>query len=344
MAWLAIRGRRSRGPVGLRNTNCLSRRAILLAAGLLSGLVWSPAFAADFPSKPIRLIVPYVPGGPADFIARTVAAPLAERLGQPVVTENRPGASGAIGDNLVAKASADGYTLLLSNISDTIAPALGIKLPYNFQRDLQPISLLGITPFVLVAGPSLHVNSVQELIQFGKAHPDAMNFGSAGTNTTSQLAGEMFSAAAGIHATPIPYKGQGDATIDLISGRLAFMFANPVNALPQIKSGALRALAVSGKTRFKSLPDVPTVAEAGVPGFDVNVWFALMTTSGTPAAVVARLNKEVSSILQQPDVQKKMAALGVQATSDSPEAFAALIASETARWTQVVQHARTQPQ
>jgi len=314
----------------------------LLGGALLATVLASTSPAAradDYPSKPIRFIVPYVPGGPTDLIARTIAVPLAARLKQPVVVENRPGASGAIGTNVVAQAPHDGYTLLLSNIGDTVTVALGVKVPYDYQRDIQPISLLGKTPFVLVVGPKLPVTNVKSLIRYAKDHPDTINFGSAGTGSASQLAGELFKSSAGFHATHIPYKGQADATVGLMGGQLTFMFANPVNALPQINRGSLRALAVSGNRRFPALPDVPTVTEDGLSGYNVEAWFGLMTTGGTPQSVVARLNKEVREILTLPDVQEKLRRLGVEAEGNSPQGFTSLITNEIDRWTKVVQGA-----
>jgi len=325
-------------PVLPRLARCMAKAAgALLGAMALAG---APAAQADgFPSKPLRFIVPYVPGGPTDLIARTIAEPLAQRLAQPVIVENKPGASGAIGTDFVARAPADGHTLLLSNIGDTVTLALGVKVPYDYLRDLQPVSLLGKTPFVLVASPKLKARSVHELIQHAKQNPGTVNFGSSGTGSASQLAGELFVSLAGVDATHIPYKGQAEATTGLIGGQLTFMFANPVNTLPHIQSGALRALAVSEATRYPKLPDVPTVAESGLPGYDVSAWFGLMTTGGTPAPAVERLNKEVREILAMPEVREKLARLGVAAQGNSPQEFTAYIESEIARWTKVVQDA-----
>jgi tripartite-type tricarboxylate transporter receptor subunit TctC len=305
------------------------------------GFAVSPrgAGAQEFPAKPIRFIVPYVPGGPTDLIARTIAIPLSSRLKQPVVVENRPGASGAIGTALVANAPRDGYTLLLSNIGDTVATALGVKVPYDYLRDLRTVTLLGTTPFVLVVGAQLPAKNVSDLLQYAKSNPASINFGSSGTGSASQLAGELFISSAGIRATHIPYKGQAEASTALIGGQLTFMFANPVNALPQIKGGTLRALAVSGQQRFPSLPDVPIVRESGIAGYGVEAWFGLMTTGGTPDAVVARLNAEVLAILQQPEVREKLLALGVEAKGNTPAQFANFIGSEIQRWTKVVRDA-----
>ena len=297
------------------------------------------AMADEFPSKPVRIIVPYVPGGPTDLIARIISVPLASALKQPVFVENRPGASGAIGTNLVAHAQPDGYTLLLSNVGDTVTVALGVKVPYDYQRDLSAVSLLGLTPFVLVVSPALPATTVKGLIQYAQENPKSINFGSAGTGSSSQLAGELFKSSASFQATHVPYKGQSDATVGLVQGQLTFMFANPVNALPLIQAGTLRVIAVSGKERFAALPQVPTVAEAGLPGYDVSAWFGLMTTGGVPAATVDRLNKEVQKILAMPDVRERLESLGVQAQGDTPKEFDALIASEISRWTKVVHDA-----
>jgi len=306
--------------------------AILLTCGM--------AQASDYPNKSIRLVVPYTPGGPADSIARTVAEPLAIKLKQAVVVENKPGASGGIGAAFVASAAPDGYTLLLSNISDAVAVALGVKLTYDFQKDLTPIILLGDTPFVLIAGSGIKVSSVKELIEFCKNNPGKVNFGSSGTGSASQLAGELFVSMAGCSATHVPYKGQADATMALMGGQLTFAFANPVPALPQIKSGALRALAVSSKTSYRSLPDTPTVNQDGLVGFDVSPWFGLVTPAKTPAVVIARLQNELAEILTRPDIQEKLFRLGVQAKGGSSADFASLIASDITRWKKVAQDAK----
>ena len=299
----------------------------------------SIAQASDYPNKSIRLVVPYTPGGPADSIARTVAEPLAIKLKQAVVVENKPGASGGIGAAFVASAAPDGYTLLLSNISDAVAVALGVKLNYDFQKDLTPIILLGDTPFVLIAGSGIKVSSVKELIEFCKNNPGKVNFGSSGTGSASQLAGELFISMAGCSATHVPYKGQSDATMALMGGQLTFAFANPVPALPQIKSGALRALAVSSKTSYRSLPDTPTVNQDGLAGFDVSPWFGLVTPGKTPAVVIARLQNELAEILTRPEIQEKLFRLGVQAKGGTSADFASLIASDITRWKKVAQDA-----
>lgn len=313
---------------------------VLFCVGITSAPLL--ARAEEFPSKPIRFIVPYVPGGPTDQIARIISVPLASALKQPVIVENRPGASGAIGTNIVAHASPDGHTLLLSNVGDTVTVALGVKVPYDYQRDLSAVSLLGVTPFVLVVSPKLPASNVKDLIRYAQENPTSINFGSSGTGSSSQLAGELFKSSASFQATHVPYKGQSDATVGLIQGQLTFMFANPVNALPLIQAGTLRALAVSGKEHFAALPEVPTVADAGLPGYDVSAWFGLMTTGGVPAATVDRLNKEVQKILAMPDVRDRLAKLGVQAQGDTPNEFNTLIASEIGRWTKVVREANIQ--
>jgi len=313
-----------------------SVKGILVLATLVT---CSIAQASDYPNKSIRLVVPYTPGGPADSIARTVAEPLAIKLKQAVVVENKPGASGGIGAAFVASAAPDGYTLLLSNISDAVAVALGVKLTYDFQKDLTPIILLGDTPFVLIAGSGIKVSSVKELIEFCKNNPGKVNFGSSGTGSASQLAGELFISMAGCSATHVPYKGQADATMALMGGQLTFAFANPVPALPQIRSGALRALAVSSKTSYRSLPDVPTVNQDGLAGFDVSPWFGLVATGKTPAVVIARLQNELAEILSRPEIQEKLFRLGVQAKGGASAEFASLITSDIVRWKKVAQDA-----
>lgn len=311
----------------------------LLACSAMSFAFGVPATAGEYPVKPVRLVVPASAGGPADAIGRTIASALSSRLGQQVVVENKPGASGAIGVEAVARSQPDGYTLLVNNITDSIVAALGIETPYDFVADLQPIGLLGRTPFVVVVGASVPVNSVGELIALGRASPAGMTYGSAGTGSASHLSGALFASMAKTKAVHIPYKGQAPATTDLAGGHLTFMFNNPVTSLPLISNGTLRALAVSGPTRFKKLPDVPTVAEGGLPGFDVTAWFGLMAPAGTPRSIVDRLNRESVEALKSPDVVQALEARGVEPTPTTPEEYAALIRSEIDRWRKVASDA-----
>lgn len=313
-------------------------RNALSAAIVIAGCL--PAFGQEVTfERPLRFIVPYAPGGPADVIARTVADRLSVRLSQRVVVENRPGASGAIGAEVVARAKPDGHTLLLSNIGDTVLVALGTKTPYRFESDLTPVSLLGRTPFVLVTGPQSPVRTVKELVALGKTQPKGLTFGSSGTGSASQLAGELLGSSAGFPVVHVPYKGQAPATADLVGGQLTFMFSNPVTALPQVQAGALQAIAVSGRQRYGLLPDVPTVDESGVPGYDIEAWFGVMTTAETPANVVALLNREIVGLLAEPAVVERLARAGVRPSPTTAAEFAALIRSEIDRWSRVIKAA-----
>jgi len=316
----------------------LGRARLLLVALMLTPLAWyaPQANAQAYPNKSIRIVVPFVPGGPADSLARTIGERLAPRLGQPVIVENKPGASGSIGADFVAKASPDGYTLLLTQIGDSIAVSLNRKLPYNFERDLAPVSLLGETPFIIVVHPSVKATTVKEFIVLAKSQPGKLTFGSAGTGLASHLAGELFSEVAGIEAVHVPYKGQAQATTDLLGGQINYMFNNPVTSLPHIKSGGLRAIAVTGPTRLSAAPDVPTVAESGLSEYQVTAWFGVMTTAGTPPEVIALLSKEMATILQMPDVKDRLRAQGVEPVGSTPAEFGQIIRRDIDRWAKLI--------
>lgn len=291
--------------------------------------------AQDFPTKPIRIIVPFTTGGPVDLIARVVATPLALRLGQPAIVENKPGGGAVIGTDFVAKAPPDGYTILMTG---TLVP-LSSKLPYDFERDLAPISMLGRAPFVLVVHPGVKANTVGELIALAKAQPGKLSFGSAGVGITSHLTGELFSQKAGINVVHIPYKGQAPATTDLLGGQFPFMFSNLVASLTYLTSGKLRALAVTGKTRLALLPDVPTIAESGLPDFDASIWFGALTTTGTPIAVIDRLSREMASIAKRPEVRDKLTGQGIEPFGSTAGEFASVIKRDQANWADVIKKA-----
>ena len=316
-------------------------RSVLWQAAVLLGLsvfvAYCPqAHAQNFPNRSLRIIVPFTPGGPADSIARTVGERLAARVGQPVIVENKPGASGSIGADLVAKAPADGYTLLLTQIGDSIAVSLNNKLPYNFERDLAPVSLLGETPFIVVVHPSVKAKTIKEFIALAKAQPGKLSFGSAGAGLASHLAGELFNEIAGIDAVHVPYKGQAQATADLLGGQINYMFNNPVTSLPHIKSGGLRALAVTGPARLGSAPEIPTVAESGLADYQVTAWFGVMTTAGTPAEVIGRLSQEMAAILQMPEVKDKLRAQGVDPVGSTAAEFGRVIKRDIDRWAKLI--------
>jgi len=292
--------------------------------------------AAAYPSRPIRFVVPFLAGGPSDVMARTLGQKMNQAWGQTVVVDNRAGAAGIIGADLVAKSAPDGYTLLMAQVGDTISMSLYSKLPYNFERDFAPISLVGQTPFILVTHPALAAKNVQELVALAKAKPGALSFGSGGTGVASHLAGELFKSTAGIDIVHVPYKGQAPATADLLGGQISFMFNNPITSLPHIKAGKMRALAVSTGKRFSGLPDVPTVAESGFAGFDVGFWLGTLAPAGTPRAIIDKLNTEMVKILRMPDVVERLAAMGVEVIGNTPDEFARIIKADVVKWGKVV--------
>jgi tripartite-type tricarboxylate transporter receptor subunit TctC len=313
--------------------NALRRIAL---AGMLATLA-SAACAQAYPAKPIRLVVPFPPGGATDILARAVAQKLTDAWGQPVVVDNRPGAGGNIGSELVAKAAADGYTLEMGTVgTHAINASLYAKMPYDHVKDFAPVILVAGVPNVLEVNPSLPVNTVQELIAYAKANPGKLNFASSGNGTSIHLSGELFKVMAGVQMTHIPYKGSGPALQDLIGGQVQLMFDNLPPSLPQIKAGKLRALAVTSSTRSPALPDTPTIAESGLPGYEASSWFGVLAPAGTPPAIIAKLNTEIAAWLATPEAKDRMLALGANIGGGSPEDFAKHIAAETAKWQKVV--------
>jgi tripartite-type tricarboxylate transporter receptor subunit TctC len=293
--------------------------------------------AQPFPSKPIRIVVPFPAGGTTDVLARAAAQKLTDTLGQPAVVDNRPGAGGNIGAELVAKSPPDGYTLLMGTVgTHAINPALYPKLPYDHMRDFAPVILVAGVPNVLVVNPALPVNSVQELVAYAKANPGKLNFASSGSGTSIHLSAELFKTAAGLAMTHVPYKGSSPALMDLIGGQVQLMFDNLPSALPQIRGGKLKALAVTSPERAPALPDVPTIAESGFPGFEASSWFGLLAPAGTPQPTIAKLNAEVAKWLASPEAKEKLLAQGANAAGGTPEDFAKHIAAETAKWQKVV--------
>jgi len=306
---------------------------------VIATVVGAPAIHAQapYPSKPIRIVVPFPAGGTTDILARAVAQKLTETGGQPVVVDNRPGAGGNIGAELVAKSAPDGYTLLMGTVgTHAINPGLYAKMPYDHQRDFAPVILVAGVPNVLVVHPAVPVNSVQELIAYGKANPGRLNFASSGSGTSIHLSGELFKTMSGVQMTHIPYKGSAPALADLLGGQVQLMFDNLPSALPHIKAGKLRALAVTSAQRAPALPDVPTVAEAGLPGFEASSWFGLLAPAGTPKEIIAKLNAEVATWLATPAARDKLTAQGANAVGNSPDEFTQYIAAETVKWQKVV--------
>jgi tripartite-type tricarboxylate transporter receptor subunit TctC len=310
-------------------------RAFVFALSLAAGI----AHAADpsWPTRPIHFVVPYPPGGPLDTVARLTAQKVSADLGQPIVVDNKPGAGGNIGAEFVARAAPDGYTLLLGAVAThAINPTLYRSIPYDAQRDFEPVTQLASTPNVLIVNPSLPVKDVREFIAYAKAHPNQLNFGSGSTGSAGHLAGELFKRMAGVEMTHVPYKGAAPAMQDLMAGQVQLMFDNLASALGPIKGGKVRALAVTTAKRTPLAPDLPTIAESGLPGFDINTWFGVFVPAKTPKAIVERLHDEFVKALASPDVRSKMLALGAEPVGNTPEQFAAYIRSEAQKYAKVV--------
>jgi tripartite-type tricarboxylate transporter receptor subunit TctC len=305
--------------------------------------VASGVHAQTYPSKPIRWIVPFPPGGSTDLLARIVGQKLTESWGQQVVVENRGGAGGTLGAGEAARAPADGYTLLMGAIHHTIATSVYPKLPYDFQKDLAPITVVAIVPNVLVVNPSVPANSVKELIAYAKANPGKLTYGSAGTGTAHHLIGEQFNAQAGVNIVHVPYKGSAPAVADLIGGQVSIMYDTVASCLPHVKAGKLRPLAVATAKRASALPDVPTIAEAALPGFEVTTWFGALAPAKTPQEIVIKLNAEIVKILNMPDVKKRLAEAGAEPVGNTPEEMAAQIKRETEEFGKIVKQAKITP-
>ena len=313
-------------------------RLAALALYLVLAFGGSTGWAQDYPNKPIRLIVPYPPGSGTDIVARMLAEKLGEGLKGQVFVDNRPGAGGTIGVNAVAKADADGYTILMADVGPlAIAPTFFRNLPYDPIRELTPISQVAVLPFLLVVNPTVPARSVSELIALAKAKPGEFNYASVGNGTAVHLATELFKQRTGISVTHIPYKGSAPALTDLVAGRVAMMFVNVLSARSFVESGQLRALAIGTSRRSTALPDLPTVAESDMPGFAAGVWFGLLAPAQTPAPILDRLNKEVGRILESPDFKHKLAQQGAEAAPNSAQDFGAFIKAETAKWAEVIQ-------
>ncbi|WP_085959085.1 tripartite tricarboxylate transporter substrate binding protein [Cupriavidus sp. HMR-1] len=306
------------------------------AAIAMAAVPTGSAFAADhWPSKPITLVVPFASGGTTDIIGRAVGQRLGEALGQPVVVDNRPGAGGTIGGALVARANPDGYTFLLATVAHTMAPGIYKTLPYDFQKDLEPIGMVALTPNVVLVNTSIPAKNVQELIAYIKANPGKVNYGSAGIGSTEHLSGELFRSATGTDISHVPYKGGAPMMTDLIAGQIQMAIETSPSANPHVKSGKVKALAVTSAKRSPAYPGVPTVAESGVPGYEVTTWYALMAPRGTPEPIRQRMSAELAKVLKQSDVQKRFDDQGVTAGDMTPPQLAAFIKAETTKWTKV---------
>jgi tripartite-type tricarboxylate transporter receptor subunit TctC len=297
----------------------------------------APAFAQDYPTKPVKMVVPFPPGGPLDLTGRLIAQQLSDMWGQSVVVENRPGAGGNIGADFVAKSPADGYTILMGALSThAVNPNLYSKMPYDAAKDFVPITLIAVTPNVLVVNASSPVNNVKDFIAYTKANPGKLSFGSGSNGSAGHLAGELYKVETGTDSVHIPYKGGAPATQALLAGDTQFMFDNLANAMAQVKGGRVRAIAVTTKDRSKLAPDLPTMAEQGMPGFDISTWFGLMAPAGTPPDVVAKWNADLVKILNTPDVREKMLAQGADPTPMTTAQFASFMAVERAKYARIV--------
>lgn len=295
--------------------------------------------STQYPTKPIKIVVPYPPGGFNDTLGRTLAAKFTESWGQPAIVENKPGANTVIGSDFVAKSPADGYTLLIVAFPFAVTPSLIKNMPYDTVKDFAPVVLAAQSPNLLVVNPTLAVKSVAELIAMAKAKPNSLSYASTGNGSSNHISMELFKSLAGVEIVHIPYKGSAPAVTDLLGGQVQVMFDNAPNVLPQVRAGRLRALGQSGLTRSAIAPDLPTVAEAGVPGYEVMVWFGLVAPAGTPREIVNKLNAEVLKILAMPDVRERFLAQGVEPMGSTPEQFGEHIRSQMAKWGKVVRDA-----
>jgi tripartite-type tricarboxylate transporter receptor subunit TctC len=306
------------------------------ALGVLLAAACIPALA-QWPARPLHFIVPYPAGGPVDAVARLLGQRVGESLQQPVIVENKPGAGGNIGADFVAKSAPDGYTILMGAVAThAINPSLYSTMPYDAARDFAPVTQVASTPNVLVVNPALPAGSVKELVAYARAHPGKLNFGSGSTGSAGHLAGELLKAMSGIDATHVPYKGAAPAMQDLVAGRLDFMFDNLASAQGQIQAGTVRALAVTTMRRSTLAPDIPTMGEAGLPGFDINTWFGVFAPAATPAAVVQRLHDSFVAALASSEVRARMLALGAEPAPSTPGEFATFIDAEAKKYARLV--------
>jgi tripartite-type tricarboxylate transporter receptor subunit TctC len=312
---------------------CAMSALIVLAA--------APAAAQTYPNKPVRLIVPIAPGGQTDLLARLLAEKLSDKWNQPVVVDNRAGASTLIGMSLAAKSPPDGYTLVVANSAMVINPGL-VAMPYDTSRDLAPITNLANIPFVLATHASVAANSVQELIALAKSRGKKLTFGSGGSGSPSHFSAELFKLRAGIDALHVPYKGLGQSLVALLGGEIDFLFAGPLVVMQQVKMGKVRALAVGSPKRFPAMPDLPTVAEAGLPGYEAGIWFGVLAPGGTPRSIVNRLHGDIVPILALPDVKNRLESYNAIVIGDTPAAFAAFIKAEIVKWSGIAKKIKTQ--
>ncbi len=313
-----------------------TRRAALIALALGMAAVAGNATAQTWPARPVKLVVPYPPGGPTDIVARVIGQRLQAQTGQPFVVENRPGAGGNTGAEAVARSAPDGYTLLVGTTAHAINPSLFKNLSYNFSRDFAPISQLTSGPLVVVVHPALPAKSIGELITLAKADPGKLNFASSGNGQSTHLSAELFNTVAGTQIKHIPYKGSAPALADTIGGQTQLMFDTMLSAMPHVRAGKLRALAVTSAKRSPAAPEIPTVAESGLPGFEAIAWNGLLAPAGTPRDVLLKISTELRGAMEQPDVRERFEAQGFAAAWNTPEAFSTFIGAEIEKWGRVV--------
>ena len=320
-----------------RNDGLALSRAVLLLVAVFLWISSLDSYAETYPTKSIKIVVPYPAAGTPDILAREIAAKLTSALGQQVIVDNRPGAGGNIGTDLVAKSAPDGYTLIMGTVAThSINQSLYKKLPFDPIKDFAPIILVTTTPNVLVVNPDLPVKTVKGLIALAKSKPGEITFSSGGNGTSHHLGGMLFQKLASVQMTHVPYRGSGAALPDLIGGQVNIMFDNLPSSMPHIKSGKLRAIATTGAARSPVLPDLPTVAEAGVPGFEITAWFGLLAPAKTPQAIIDRLNLEVTKILNLPDIKARFSAQGAEPTPGTPRQLGQFIKDKTAQWASIV--------
>ncbi|MDP2238753.1 MAG: tripartite tricarboxylate transporter substrate binding protein [Burkholderiales bacterium] len=315
----------------MKSVSC--RWLMMLIAALA---VLSPVHAQQYPTKPLRLIVPYPPGGGTDTIARVFALKLSEAIGQQVVLDNRPGAGANLGLEIAAKTPPDGYTLLLATIANTISASLYAKLNYDLVRDFAPVTLLATTPHIVVVHPSLPVKSARELITFAKARPGQITYSSSGSGTPAHLAGELFASMTGVKMIHVPYKGGGPSVIALVGGEVSVGFPTMPSVIGHIKAGKMRALALTTAKRSPSLPDLVTLGESAVPGYDVGSWYGLLVPAATPKEIITRLHAETLKVLRLPDTLQRLDAAGFEVLTSTPEEYGAFTRSEIEKWAKVV--------
>jgi tripartite-type tricarboxylate transporter receptor subunit TctC len=327
----------------MTTTRSAIRRAIVASIAAVVSWLPSGASAQDYPTKSVRVIVPYAPGGGADLLARLVGQELSQRLKQSVIVENQGGGANTIGMRTVAASPKDGYTLGLATPVFLMTPSLMKNHPYDPPRDFAPVAMIGFTPLVLVVHPSVPAKTTKEFIALARASPGTLNYASLGAATTQGLAATMFNSMTGIDAVQVPYKGSAPGVTDLLAGNVQFMFNALPSMIQQVNAGRLRALGVTSAKRSSQLPDVPPLQDA-VPGYEVATWYSFVAPAGTPSAVIDRLNREISAIVANPEMKKRLADQGVEADAMTPAELSALFKSETAKWARVIKDAKIQPE